>query len=176
MIAFSAGRITVNGESLQKILSLPQLEKLTCKLEEEFPYIELSEIERLSHLYVTMISANPVFIGIPEAVKKMHRLQTLHIECSVAVSEGSILDLVCGVVNAAKSMEKYVVLKCWYPGRDRKLLHITKLSDHKADAIFEKDSQVFQLSLRFDYQETLFERVKEFVRNNLSSYNVFVLR
>lgn len=121
-----------------------------------------------------MESENPVIIGIFGALKKMRRLQKLEFEFRVPVSQERLLDLVYGVVNVATYMGRDVLLKPLYR-RYQKLLRITKLTDNEAAAIFEKDTQVLQLLFRHENQEALFEKVKEFVRNNVHSYNALVL-
>lgn len=175
---FSAYNTKVEKESMKKVLSLPLLEIFESP-GSQFPHDELPEMKNMTKLNILFDNADPHFTAFSEAVRKMSYLESLTINYG-DVKESELLQLVCGVVEAATSLGKDVVLEDIddYEPEDEdekdltRRLKIMKTNDHK-----EAD-KILKLSF-FEYSydvDTLFEGVATFVRNKLYSYNAVELK
>lgn len=174
-ICLSASCINVNDKSIQTLLSLPQLERFECTLQNHFPLIELPEMKHLTELCLNM-NTNQDLTGFFEALKKMNRLERLFLNLNINFREADRLHLVCGIIVVATSQEKDVVLSHRNIDEENTKLTITRTSNQKGAEIFEKDSQILQIALNYSDEEPLVEGVKKFVRKELRQYHVFVLK
>lgn len=173
---FLVSDVEVNKESIKRLLSLPHLEIFESR-NSFLPQNELPEMKNMSELSIAVDSEDPLFTGLLEAVRKMHCLEELMIYYNHDVKESELLHLFCGVVEAATSLEKNVIVSS-FPSHfvdDEYVfyrhLEIMKSGDH------EVAEKVLELAFCDDYYDSdeLVDGVAAFVRNKLHSYKVVEL-
>lgn len=168
--------IDVNEESLLKILSLSGLESLRCSLIENFPHIEQPVIEHLSELDISIRFRHPIFTGLFEAIKKTPQLKKLLLFYYYSEVEEEKLSLIFGVVNAATSLGKDVLVNYFHTGVVTRKIRITKSSHHGEANILGRSDKTLECDLGYINKATFHEDVKELVRNKLHHYNAFVCK
>lgn len=165
------------GDSLKTLLTLPQLERFEFALLHEFPCIELPELKHLTEMAIVFLDNYPDFTMLFEVVKKIFSLKKLrigfhdffHIEDCVA------LNLVCGVVEAATSLRKDVLVNDDMDPSHTSKLMITKSSNQRAAEMILQHGEIFEITIHYKFEELFFENVAKFVRNKLYRYNTIVL-
>lgn len=95
-------------ESLKTLLSIPQLEHLDCNLYDCFPHTELPELKHLSELNIKFHDKHPHFERFFEAVKRSRSLEKIRMDFYPSLNEDTLINLVCGIVEAATSIRKEV--------------------------------------------------------------------
>lgn len=137
--------------------------------------MELPEIKNLSELHIRFNKNYQIFTGLAGAVQKMRRLEKLVIQCEVPADVKRMLGHVFAIVRVAISLEKDVLITNSRHVRYRTMLRVTKLNNYGEAKIFDKSTEVLELSFEICQFKRLFDGVKKFVRNNLHSYNAFTL-
>lgn len=162
-------------EFIQTVFTFPRLESIDCILQKGFPLIELPKMQHLTELSLAVTSPDPIFTGFFKAVQNITTLERLRVEFVTNVKESGLLLLVCGVISAATSLGKEVVLTHLDEEKSPRELRVTKFCTEEIAILFEDYVDLLQLSVNYKNEKTLFKGVTEFVQKKLRGYHIFVL-
>lgn len=183
---FIANRIDVEEASLLTLLTLPQIESLKFTLWDGFPNIELPEVKHLTELTITIFGTDPPLAGLYKAVKKMPCLKKLIIEFEDGIiiereslskiDDSVLLNFICGVVIAATSLGKDVLVSENLNKDYISELMITKSNNQEAVKVNHRRDETLELLMDIELEEPIVEAVRAFVRNKLYRYNTILLK
>lgn len=114
--------------------------------------------------------------GFFEIVKNSPLLEQIEIRLFSSASEDTLIDFVCGIVEAATSLSKDVFVEPYYPKTISKNFRVAKVNRLEEDENSSQSSKTLQLVFFHEYNndKRLIEGVEKFVRNKLYHYKVFM--
>lgn len=170
------GCINKEVEVIENMLTLPQLEHYQFLVKDGFAHVTLPETTRLRELDVVVYNADPILTGFFRAVKKITSLEKLQVQFVNKPKTIVLLRLVCGVIKAAATLGKEVLLTHFVNEDNPKKLKITKSNNQNVSEVIEEERKVLVLTIEMKNEKKIFDGVKQFVQEKLQHYQVVELR